>query len=176
VEEVVNDRRLSLSVTDRQIASQAAEHFLGTGSAQASDYTPVIGWKNNDERKKQLILAYGAEIGVAKKLKQQWNGMSTGKRMADVGNNIEVRWTSTDHAIVYDYDRDTDLLFLVKGQSLDDLYIAGFIPMKMAKVDAYKREREGLPTTYWVPIAKLYTYLPDNGAVSRFIDRFSRLV
>jgi len=172
----VNDRKLSLSAGDRVSAAQAAVHFLSTATAQRADYTPVKGWKDNEERKKQLTLAYAAEIGVAKKLKKQWNGMQTGKRMADIGNNIEVRWTSTDYAIVYDYDRDNDLLFLVKGATIDDLYIAGFIPIKMAKVEAYKREREGLPLTYWVPLDKLYTYLPNNGAVTAFIDRFSRWV
>jgi len=176
VEEVVNDRKLSLSAGDRVLAAQAAVHFLSTSTANRENYTPVKGWKDNEERKKQLTLAYAAEIGVAKKLKKQWNGMQTGKRMADIGNNIEVRWTSTDYAIVYEYDRDNDLLFLVKGATIDDLYIAGFIPIKMAKVEAYKREREGLPLTYWVPLDKLYTYLPNNGAVTAFIDRFSRWV
>jgi len=46
----------------------------------------------------------------------------------------------------------------------------------MAKVEAYKLDRAGQTVSYWVPVGKLYTYLPDNGAVSRFIDRFSRLV
>jgi len=176
MEEVVNDRRLSLSVTDRQIASQAAQNFLATSTANKEGYSVEQGWKNEEQRKKTLTLSFAAEIGVAKKLKQQWNGVNTGKRVADIGNNIEVRWTATNYAIVTEKDRDTDLLFLVKGQSLDDLYIAGFIPIKMAKVEAYKLDRAGQTVSYWVPVGKLYTYLPDNGAVSRFIDRFSRLV
>jgi hypothetical protein len=175
VEENVNERRLGLTSNERLLAAQAANHFL-TYVEGKQNYTPVKGWKDNEERQKQLILAYAAEIGVAKKLKKQWNGMSTGKRQADIGNNIEVRWTSTEYAIVYENDRDNDLLFLVKGATIDDLYIAGFIPIKMAKVEAYKREREGLPVTYWVPIDKLYTYLPGNGAVTAFIDRFTRWV
>jgi len=176
VEENVNDRKLSLSIGDRLMAEQAAVHFLATSTVRQEGYSVDQGWKNNEERKKTLTLAYAAEIGVAKKLKKQWNGMSTGKRMADVGNNIEVRWTSTDHAIVYENDRDTDLLFLVKGATIDDLYIAGFIPIKMAKVEAYKLERAGQALTYWVPLEKLYTYLPNNGAVTAFIDRFTQWV
>ena len=171
----MNDRRLNLSSGDRLMAEQAAVSFL-TYANNKPDYTPVKGWKDNEERKKQLILAYAAEIGVAKKLKKQWNGVSTGKRQADVGDNIEVRWTSTEFAIVYDYDRDKDVLFVVKGATVNDLYIAGFMPVKMAKVDAYRKEREGLPVTYWVPLSKLYTYLPNNHAVKTFLDRFSVLM
>lgn len=171
----MNDRRLSLTPGDRLLAAQAATHFL-TAATERNYDTPFKGWKDNEERKKQLTLAYAAEIGVAKKLKKQWNGVNTHKDQADVGNNIEVRWTSTDYAIVYDYDRDNDLLFLVKGTTMDFLYIAGFIPIKMAKVDAYKIDREGQRLSYWVPINKLYTYLPGNGAVSSFIDRYTRWV
>lgn len=171
----MNDRRLNLSSGDRLMAEQAAVSFL-TYVNNKPNYTPVKGWKDNEERKKQLILAYAAEIGVAKKLKKQWNGVSTGKRQADVGDNIEVRWTSTEFAIVYDYDRDKDVLFVVKGATVSDLYIAGFMPVKMAKVDAYRKEREGLPVTYWVPLSRLYTYLPNNHAVKTFLDRFSVLM
>jgi hypothetical protein len=175
VEEIVNDRRLQLSLGERLTAEQAAVSFLTYADARP-DYTPVKGWKDDDERKKQLILAYASEIGVAKKLKKQWNGVNTGKRQADVGDNIEVRWTSTEYAIIYDYDRDTDIIFVVKGASINDLYIVGFMPVQMAKVDAYRKEREGLPVNWFVPLSKLYTYLPNNHAVTAFIDRFSALL
>jgi len=170
LEEKLNDRRLIITPTDRQLARQAAEHFLNRPITQNADYS-FKGWADKTERMQQLTLAYASEIGVAKKLKMQWNGMSTGKRQADVGDIIEVRWTSTNFAYVYEYDRDQDLLFVVKGASLDNLYIAGFIPIKMAKVDAYRREVD-----WAVPIAKLYTYLPENQAVKAFILRFSQMV
>ena len=57
VEEIVNDRRLELSLGDRLTAEQAAVSFLTYADARP-DYTPVKGWKDDDERKKQLILAY----------------------------------------------------------------------------------------------------------------------
>lgn len=176
MEKKLKDRKLIITPIDRVKASEAAQNFLSVASNLGAGYTPVQGWTDNQHRLKQLTLAYAAEIGIAKKLHLQWNGMATGKRQADVGQNIEVRWTSTDYAIVYEYDRDDDLLFLVKGTSFDSLWIAGFIPIRMAKVDEYKKVREGLPVNWWVPLSKLYTYLPQNQAVVAFLDRFIKMV
>jgi hypothetical protein len=33
-----------------------------------------------------------------------------------------------------------------------------------------------LPVTWWVPLSKLYTYLPQNQAVMAFLDRFIKMV
>jgi hypothetical protein len=78
----------------------------------------------------------GAEIAAAKALgvanfdasQSKW------KDTADVGRNIEVRWSQWEsaHAICKPTDRDDDLILLVTGRS-PDYKVIGYIPVAVAR-------------------------------------------
>jgi hypothetical protein len=70
------------------------------------------------------------------------------KETADVGSNIEVRWTryDTGSLIVYENDRVTDVAVLVTGRS-PNYNLAGWIPVAIAKRPRYKSSTQ---PTWWV--------------------------
>jgi hypothetical protein len=70
------------------------------------------------------------------------------KETADVGSNIEVRWTryDTGSLIVYENDRVTDVAVLVTGRS-PNYNLAGWIPVAIAKKPRYKSSTQ---PTWWV--------------------------
>lgn len=70
------------------------------------------------------------------------------KETADVGSNIEVRWTRYENGqlIVYENDRVTDVAILVVGTS-PNYRLAGWIPVAMAKRPKYKNSKQ---PTWWV--------------------------
>jgi hypothetical protein len=172
----MNERELRLKEPEKKLARQAADEFIRWSISTIGTNNPHTrhnAWKSEAQRLWEMTMAYGAEIGVARKLNMVWNGVGTGKRQADVGNNIEVRWTSGQNLVVRANDREKDIAFLCKGTTLENLYIVGFMPIKMARVAEYK-----LPTeeVWMVPLPKLYTYMPNNGTVKRFIEQYSRLI
>ena len=73
---------------------------------------------------------------------------SSFKETADVGSNIEVRWTryDTGSLIVYENDRVTDVAVLVTGRS-PNYNLAGWIPVAIAKKPRYKSSTQ---PTWWV--------------------------
>lgn len=85
------------------------------------------------------------------------------KTKADVtlpnGNGLEVKWTKymQGQLIVHEYDRPEDIAVLVTGQC-PDYYIAGWLPIAMAKRPKYKHTKQ---PNWWVtqinlqPIANL---------------------
>jgi len=118
------------------------------------------------DAKREMQIAYGAEIAVARHLGLSWNGVNNGKRKADVGDNVEVRHTKSQYLIVRGNDREDDVAFLVKGESLDRLFLVGFLPIRMARQAAYKVENE---QTWFVPESHLYQMMPQKGAVKPFL-------
>lgn len=70
------------------------------------------------------------------------------KQTADVGTNVEVRWTryDTGQLIIYENDRVTDVAILVVGTS-PNYRLAGWIPVAMAKRPKYKHAKQ---PTWWV--------------------------
>jgi hypothetical protein len=75
------------------------------------------------------------------------------KNLADVGSNIEVKWTrwKDGHLIIYPYDREDDVAVLVVGKS-PEYYLVGWIPIKQAKAPQnYVRAQN----TYWVTQRRL---------------------
>jgi len=67
---------------------------------------------------------------------------NTFKAMADVAENIEVKWTSwTDgHLIVHPKDRDSDIAVLVVGDC-PKFKVIGWIPMVIAKKPRFKHSK-----------------------------------
>jgi hypothetical protein len=79
--------------------------------------------------------------------------LSNGKRGADVGQGLEVRWTSYvgGNLIVYPNDRDTDIAVLVVGKS-PVYHIAGWLPVAFARRKRFKNPRQD---SWWVDQANL---------------------
>ena len=88
--------------------------------------------------------AVAGEIAVAKSLgiTDFMPTANTFKSMADVAENIEVKWTSwTDgHLIVTPKDRDTDIAVLVVGDC-PKFKVIGWIPMVIAKKPRFKHSK-----------------------------------
>jgi hypothetical protein len=78
----------------------------------------------------------GAEIAAAKVLgvANFDASMSKWKQSADVGRNIEVRWSQWEsaHAICKPTDREDDLILLVTGRS-PEYKVIGYIPVAAAR-------------------------------------------
>ncbi len=70
------------------------------------------------------------------------------KSRADVGSNIEVKWTRYDEGslIIVPRDRETDIAILVTG-SCPTYSIKGWIPISIAKQDRYKSTKD---SSWWV--------------------------
>jgi len=70
------------------------------------------------------------------------------KSRADVGHNIEVKWTRYDEGslIIVPRDRETDIAILVTG-SCPTYSIKGWIPISIAKQDRYKSTKD---SSWWV--------------------------
>ena len=103
----------------------------------------------------QQAESISSEMAVAKFLKDDsFNPDNDNyKNSADVGSNIEVKWTRwiDGHLIVYSYDREEDIAVLVVGKS-PTYYLAGWIPIKQAKQPQnYVRAQN----TYWVTQRRL---------------------
>ena len=79
--------------------------------------------------------------------------VSNGKRGADVGQGLEVRWTSYvgGNLIVYPNDRETDIAVLVVGKS-PVYHIAGWLPVSFARRKRFKNPRQD---SWWVDQANL---------------------
>jgi hypothetical protein len=97
----------------------------------------------------------GAEMAVAEYLgiKNFEPTIDTFKNEADIGTNIEVKWTKyTDgSAIVSPTDRLNDVICLVVGKS-PVYYITGWIPVIMARKSKYVKE-DG---SHWVSQVNLF--------------------
>jgi hypothetical protein len=73
---------------------------------------------------------------------------SKGKREADVGKGLEVKWTSyiNGSLIVYPNERVNDIAILVVGRS-PEYYIVGWLPVKDAMQKHFKN---GTQESWWV--------------------------
>ncbi len=97
----------------------------------------------------ELAESIGSEWAVAKYFGLPFDPFEDkGKRKADVGTGIEVRWTKYElgQLIVYEYDRPTDIAVLVTGEA-PNYYIAGWIPVTMAQKPRYRHTKQ---PTWWV--------------------------
>jgi hypothetical protein len=137
--------------------------------AHAFGFARVIGMKGRADHKgrfnKELSLhefigengeAVGAEIAVAEffGLKGFTPTLNTFKDEPDVGGRLEVKWTKyiNGSLIINKTDRDDDVAVLVVGRS--PVYaLAGWIPVKMARVDRYYHR---LQDNYWITQRDLF--------------------
>jgi hypothetical protein len=116
---------------------------------------------NIHERISEYAESLASELVVARELGIDYDLNYSGfKQFADVGSNIEVRWTrwNLGHLIVYPTDREDDIAILVCGKS-PRYRIAGWIPIKVARSNRYKHSSQN---SWWVdqynlhPLSELY--------------------
>ena len=104
---------------------------------------------NNHERCVEYAESLAAEMLVARYFGLDYDiNDNKGKRRADVGQGLEVRWTTYTggNLIVYPYDRDDDVAVLVVGKS-PVYYIVGWLPVAFAKRKRFKNPRQD---SWWV--------------------------
>jgi hypothetical protein len=126
------------------VSHYKADTFLHPG--MDSTYTKD---KNLHELIAQYAEALGAEWIVAKYLGKDYDPfVSKHKEAADVGSQIEVRWTKyvAGQLIVHEYDRSNDIAVLVTGQA-PHYFIAGWIPIAMAQRPKYRHSKQ---PNWWV--------------------------
>jgi hypothetical protein len=108
---------------------------------------------NFHEKVTELAQSIEAEWIVAKYYGRDFNPFASKyKRVADVGNGIEVKHTESGfHLIIYPNDRNTDVAVLVTGKS-PEFYITGWIPVTMAKRPRFKKATQD---SWWVNMRDL---------------------
>jgi hypothetical protein len=104
---------------------------------------------NNYERVAEYAESIGSEVVVARYFGLDYDiEKSNGKRNADVGKGLEVKWTSyiNGSLIVYPNDRVDDVAVLVVGRS-PEYYIVGWLPVKQAMQKQFKNSQQ---ESWWV--------------------------
>ena len=104
---------------------------------------------NNHEAVVEYAESLAAEMVVARYFGLDYDiNDNKGKRRADVGQGLEVRWTTYTggNLIVYPNDRDDDVAVLVVGKS-PVYYIVGWLPVAFAKRKRFKNPRQD---SWWV--------------------------
>ena len=119
------------------------------------------GWEtfNTERRYTQTLTFYERVAELAETLASEWivakylgfdfdPFLSKRKHTADVGTNIEVKWTRhvAGQLIVHEYDRVSDIAVLVTGQS-PNYHIRGWIPVAMAQKARYRHTNQ---PNWWV--------------------------
>ena len=98
----------------------------------------------------------GSEWAVAKALGKEFDpSLDKGKRIADVGDDFEVKWTWRDNGkmIIQEWDRITDRAILVVGKS-PHYCIKGWLPIKEARNPQYRHASQA---NWWIPQEALRT-------------------
>ena len=141
--------KISVSAADEWAIHRRAVDVV---FAQQSNLGSIIRYNsklNNHERVTEYAESLGAEVAVARYFGLDYDiNANKGKRLADVGKGLEVRWTSYigGNLIVYPNDRDHDIAILVVGKS-PEYFIAGWLPVMSAKVKRFKNPRQ---ESWWI--------------------------
>jgi hypothetical protein len=102
----------------------------------------------------QDAAATGSEWAVAKVLGYDFDPyLVKGKRIADVGKNIEVKSTKylTGHLIIQEIDRTEDIAVLVLNKS-PEYTVVGCLPIAWAKNDRFRHK---VQANWWIPQGNL---------------------
>jgi len=92
----------------------------------------------------------GSEWAVAKALGFNFDPyLAKGKRIADVGRHIEVKWTKYPygHLIIQEIDRVDDIAVLVLGKS-PNYIVRGCMPIAWARHKNYRHKEQA---NWWIP-------------------------
>ena len=146
--------KITVSEADEWAIHKRASDVIFAQSAHLGVTVHYNDKLNNHERVVEYAESLAAELCVARYFGLDFDiSASQGKRNADVGKGIEVRWTSyvNGSLIIYPNDRDSDIAVLVVGKSPEYL-IAGWIPVSFAKRARFKNPRQD---SWWIDQASL---------------------
>jgi hypothetical protein len=147
-------QKMTISAADEWAIHKRAVDVVFSYSGQLGTTIRYNSKLNNHEQVTEYAESLGAEMIVARYFGLDYDiNLSNGKRGADVGQGLEVRWTSYvgGNLIVYPNDRDTDIAILVVGKS-PIYYIAGWLPVAFARRKRFKNPRQD---SWWVDQANL---------------------
>lgn len=140
---------IKLSEADAYECQYAAVYCMenfGDPAGRTNRYNRAI---NFHEQISEFAQSRAAELAVARYFKLDYDPYKdNGKRLADVGDQLEIRWThwSDGQLIIYEYDRPSDIAILVTGTH--PFYrLAGWIPVAMARKDKFRHHNQ---PTWWV--------------------------
>ena len=146
---ILNSDTIKLSQQDAYECHYAAlwlnEQVNGT-PGYTKRYNTNIGWHDYIAEYAETV---AAELAVARYFDFNIDLYdSKFKIKADVGENLEIKWThySEGNLIVHEYDRDTDIAILVTGK-YPFYRIAGWIPVAIAKRDRYRHHSQ---PNWWI--------------------------
>ena len=145
--------RMTISAADEwAIHNRASQVIFATDELST---VPRYNTKlNNYERVTEYAESLGAEMVVARYFGLDYDvNVSNGKRNADVGKGLEVKWTSYTNGslIIYPNDRFEDVAVLVVGRS-PEYHIVGWLPVQMAMQKHFKNSQQD---SWWVGQASL---------------------
>lgn len=147
-------QKMTISAADEWAIHKRAVDVVFSYSGQLSTTIRYNAKLNNHEQVTEYAESLGAEMVVARYFGLDYDiNVSNGKRKADVGQGLEVRWTSYigGNLIVYPNDRETDIAVLVVGKS-PVYHIAGWLPVAFARRKRFKNPRQD---SWWVDQANL---------------------
>jgi hypothetical protein len=147
-------QKMTISAADEWAIHKRAVDVVFSYSGQLGTTIRYNSKLNNHEQVTEYAESLGAEMVVARYFGLDYDiNVSNGKRGADVGQGLEVRWTSYvgGNLIVYPNDRDTDIAVLVVGKS-PVYHIAGWLPVAFARRKRFKNPRQD---SWWVDQANL---------------------
>ena len=145
---------MTISAADEWAIHKRAVDVVFSYSGQLGTTIRYNSKLNNHEQVSVYSESLGAEMIVARYFGLDYDiNVSNGKRGADVGQGLEVRWTSYvgGNLIVYPNDRETDIAVLVVGKS-PVYHIAGWLPVSFARRKRFKNPRQD---SWWVDQANL---------------------
>ena len=140
---------MTISAADEWAIHKRAVDVVFSYSGQLGTTIHYNSKLNNHEQVTEYAESLGAEMIVARYFGLDYDiNVSNGKRGADVGQGLEVRWTSYvgGNLIVYPNDRETDIAVLVVGKS-PVYHIAGWLPVAFARRKRFKNPRQD---SWWV--------------------------
>jgi len=147
-------QKMTISAADEWAIHKRAVDVVFSYSGQLGTTMHYNSKLNNHEQVTEYAESLGAEMIVARYFGLDYDiKLSNGKRAADVGQGLEVRWTSYvgGNLIVYPNDRETDIAVLVVGKS-PVYHIAGWLPVAFARRKRFKNPRQD---SWWVDQANL---------------------
>ena len=147
-------QKMTISAADEWAIHKRAVDVVFSYSGQLGTTIRYNSKLNNHEQVTEYSESLGAEMIVARYFGLDYDiNVSNGKRRADVGQGLEVRWTSYvgGNLIVYPNDRETDIAVLVVGKS-PIYHIVGWLPVAFARRKRFKNPRQD---SWWVDQANL---------------------
>ena len=141
--------KMYMSAADEWAIHQRASDVVFAQEANLGVTVHYNNKLNNHERVVEYAESLAAELCVARYFGLDFDiNEAKGKRKADVGKGIEVRWTSYNggNLIIYPNDRESDIAVLVVGKS-PEYFIAGWLPVTFAKRKRFKNPRQD---SWWV--------------------------